>query len=552
MHAAALVGIRRWWLALVLVALMPVLHGTAAARDRGPLAPPDMSSPQATIRSFLELADELDSQYTAYREAQSIEALLRLARQLEKLRTLFDLRQVPPALRLKIGSEAIASLMDVLSRLPAIDLGAVPGSSADPARAPEQWVLPATEITLVRLADGSRKGSYVFSAETVERLPGFRDRIIAQPLVRPSRYTSLREEQIHLTGPWIPSALVEDLPATLKDTLFGTPRWKVIVAIVGLAIVIAINLLWSRLVRRLGASLSAPWRLLLRLTKPALLAGSYWGFHVAVNYQVNIQGRIAEGEFALFAVVCYLAAAWAAWILAFLLVESVIASPRIPDSSYDAQLLRLLGQLMALVGAGVIVVYGANEIGIPALGLFAGLGVGSLAVALAAKPTVENLFGGVTLFADRPFRVGDLISYGNTTGTVEMVGPRSSRIRGLDGTLTTVPNADLATMQITNVSNRNKCLFQHAFGLHGTPSSDQVTRLLPALRAKLAAEPSVEQGQGLPSVRVVGFGPASIKVDVRAHVLTTDFNRFLEIQERLILDLMKAVEDAGMSVASAN
>ena len=83
-------------------------------------------------------------------------------------------------------------------------------------------------------------------------------------------------------------------------------------------------------------------------------------------------------------------------------------------------------------------------------------------------------------------------------------------------------------------------------------AGDKFTAAMVQMRTSLLPEPSLEQGQGLPSVRVVGFGPASIKVDVRAHVLTTDFNRFLEIQERLILDLMKAVEDAGMSVASAN
>ncbi|NBD31183.1 MAG: mechanosensitive ion channel [Alphaproteobacteria bacterium] len=90
-------------------------------------------------------------------------------------------------------------------------------------------------------------------------------------------------------------------------------------------------------------------------------------------------------------------------------------------------------------------------IGIPAFGLLAG--VGGVALALAAQPTVENLFGGVSIFTDTPFRVGNVIRYGGEARKVERIGPRPSRIRGLDGTLTTVPNNDLAKRHIVNVSD---------------------------------------------------------------------------------------------------
>lgn len=542
--------IDRWISGIVAAILLTLVNGTVLAQQRGPLAPPDASSPQAAVASFLALAGELEQVYSDYRADQDRRGARRLTDLLDRLRGMFDLRQVPPALRLKVGGEAVTSLMDVLSRLPAIDLAAIPGAAvSDPSRAPAHWVLPTTEISLVRLTDGPRQGSYVFSADTVERLPSFRERIIDHPLVRPSRFASMRDEQVRFTGPWIPVGLVEGLPDVLQATFFGTPRWKVVLAVAGLALVVAANLFWLRLVRRIGVGLSPVPRLLLRLTMPMLLALGFLALHVTVNYQINIQGRIAEIEFVVFSIACYAAAAWMAWIGAFLIVEWVIASPHVPDASYDAQLLRLLGQLLALVGAGVIVVYGANEVGIPALGLFAGLGVGSLAVALAAKPTVENLFGGVTLFADRPFRVGDRISYGTTSGTVESVGPRSSRIRGLDGTLTTVPNADLAQAQITNASNWTKGHFLHSFGLPHGSSPAQVDRLLESLRERLLAHPAVERDGDLPRVRIVGFGPGSIKVEVRAHVLAADVGRFLEVQEQLILDLMRTVHEAGMTLA---
>ena len=82
--------------------------------------------------------------------------------------------------------------------------------------------------------------------------------------------------------------------------------------------------------------------------------------------------------------------------------------------------------------------------------MLAGLGIGGLAVALAVRPTLENMISGVILYTDRPVDVGDFCTYGEDMGTVERIGLRSTRIRGLDRTVTTVPNSVLADMQLTN------------------------------------------------------------------------------------------------------
>jgi len=229
--------------------------------------------------------------------------------------------------------------------------------------------------------------------------------------------------------------------------------------------------------------------------------------------------------------------------------EAIIASPSIPDNSFDAHLLRLLARLGGFFAAGAILVYGANDIGIPALGLVAGLGVGGIALALASQSTVENLFGGFSIFADRPFRVGDLISYGENSGVVEAVGARSSRIRAPDGTLTTVPNGDLAKIHITNFSRRDKCLFLHTLGLRYETSPAQFGWLLDALRRLLTDHPMVEQARGLPRVVLTGFGACSIDIELRAYVLTSDYNTFLKVQEDLIFEIMRTVEAAGTGFA---
>lgn len=185
---------------------------------------------------------------------------------------------------------------------------------------------------------------------------------------------------------------------------------------------------------------------------------------------------------------------------------------------------------------------------LPALGLLAG--VGGIALALAAQSTVETLFGGISIFADRPFRVGDTIQGGSVSGTVEAVGPRSSRIRGADGTLTTVPNSDLAKMHITNMSARSGFLFRHTIRLGGEATRAQAEWLLAALRERVAVEPRVTQ-EPPPRVRLIGFGEASLDLEVFAKVPVATQAEFLDVQEGLILEIMRAVETGGLRLAMA-
>src|SRR5207248_1522615 len=91
--------------------------------------------------------------------------------------------------------------------------------------------------------------------------------------------------------------------------------------------------------------------------------------------------------------------------------------------------------------------------------ILAGLGVGGLAIALAAQKTIENLFGGVAVISDRPVFVGDFCRFGDQLGTVEDIGLRSTRIRTLDRTLVTVPNGQFSSITLENFSRRDKMLF---------------------------------------------------------------------------------------------
>ncbi len=198
-----------------------------------------------------------------------------------------------------------------------------------------------------------------------------------------------------------------------------------------------------------------------------------------------------------------------------------------------------------LVTIGTLVVL--QNFGLNVTGLVAGLGIGGLAFALAAQKTIENLFGGVTLIADRPVIVGDFCRYGDQVGTVEEVGLRSTRIRTLERTVVTIPNSDFSSMQLENFGQRDRIRFYTTLGLRYETTPDQLRYLLVELRKLLVGHPRVAADPA--RARFVGLGAFSLDVEITAYVVTTDWNEFLAIREDLLLRIMEAVDASGTGFA---
>lgn len=532
-----------------LIALF-ALPRQAVGQSESPLKPLDTSSPRATLQSFWEQSAKVEQSLTAYRQDQSFDQYFHALRTFGPVRQLFDLSETPEAFKREVGGASFSYLHDVLVRLPPVDPKSVPGGPGFDPEAVQEWTYPDTEIVIRRIEEGPNRGKYQFSAATVKRLPDFYQAIIELPAVRSTDYPNAREEVLRFTGPLFPLAVADQIPSRLRFNLLGTPLWKVFFTLLAGLVIIVVTGLWARLAGNVSAGGSAVRRLLCRLSVPVVLASLIYVSHsLLIELQLNISGSFAQMVSFAVSVGLSLALAWAAWLFVHLTIETIIALPSIPEQSYDAHLLRLLARVLGGLAATGVIVWGANEIGIPAAGLLAGLGVGGFALALAAQSTVENLFGGVSIFADRPFRVGDFIHYGNSDGVVEMIGPRSSRIRGLDSTLTTVPNSDLSKMHITNYSMRNKCFFHHILGVRYETTPDQFDGLLSELRDRVAAHPMVEETSDFPRIRLLRFGEFSIDIDVRAYVLTTDFAEFLSVQQELLLDTMRVVDEAGSGFA---
>jgi MscS family membrane protein len=200
---------------------------------------------------------------------------------------------------------------------------------------------------------------------------------------------------------------------------------------------------------------------------------------------------------------------------------------------------------VALLGLALITIL--HNIGFQVTSLIAGLGIGGLALALASQKTLENLLGGVMVVADQPVRVGDFCKFGDKMGTVEDLGIRSTRIRTLDRTVISVPNAEFSALQIENFGVRDRVRLITTIGLRYETSPDQLRWVLAELRRLLISHPMVSNDPA--RIRFIGFGSCSLDLEVFAYVLTADWNEFLAVREDIFLRIMDVVAKSGTGFA---
>ena len=193
------------------------------------------------------------------------------------------------------------------------------------------------------------------------------------------------------------------------------------------------------------------------------------------------------------------------------------------------------------------VLAGLQNMGFNVISILAGLGVVGIGVALAAQKTFEDFFGALAILVDQPVKRGDFCRFGDRLGTVEDIGLRSTRVRTLDRTVVTVPNAEFSHMQLENYGRRDKVLFRAILGLRYETSADQLRHVLHGLRALLASDPHVADEKC--RVRFVEFGAFSLDLELYCYLRTTEWVEFLAMREELLLKIVRVVEASGTGFA---
>jgi MscS family membrane protein len=515
-----------------------------------PLKPADRSSPRAALQTFLDEGDAFgDFAAREYLPSPSRSKFERLESLGQRRNQGLDLSEAPQASRTKAAYAAANALYEVLSRISLPPGDQIPDAVQMKAMGTadtQRWVIPDTEIALVRAKAGPHSGDYLFSPDTVSRAGEFYERVRGLPYTRPVPLKDMHDI-ISSSGGWlIPYAWIKALPAPLRVHIAGQAGWKWI----GLVLVVAALVLFLAIVHRatrVGDDKTPLVRALAGLAVPVavLLAIPVVG-HMALAQLVLVEAVGSAVEVALTAVT-FLTLAWLAWRLASVVAEAIIAHLIVGAEALDAHIVRGGVQLLGIVGATVMIVMGADRVGMPLYGIVAGLGVGGLAVALATQPTIENLIAGISLVADKAVRVGEYCKYGESSGTIEAVGIRSTRIRGDDRTLSNIPNAVLAKMPIISLTQREKIVIRTVLGLRYETTPVTLRAVLEALRTLLTDDPRVYPESA--RARLVNLGESSLDIEVFAQLRTTDGLEFLGIQEDLLLQMLDVIERHGAALA---
>ena len=266
-----------------------------------------------------------------------------------------------------------------------------------------------------------------------------------------------------------------------------------------------------------------------------------------IKVQFSIRGEVLNWVKVASSLLVTVVVGWGAAVLLSRLAQLIISAKNYREPSVDAHLVRLCTRLVTFVIIVYLVVENAEVLGIPLTPVLAGLGVGGLAVALAARPTLENFIGGIILFVDKPVRVGDFCRFGDKIGTVEAIGLRSTRVRSLDRTLVTIPNAEFSQLQLENFAPRDRILFRPKLELRRATTEAQLRTVLAEVRDMLMADDRVSKSPC--RVRLIGYGPSSVDLEIFTYVLNNDFEAFLAIREELLLQIAGIVEKAGTAYA---
>jgi MscS family membrane protein len=560
-HSTAL----RWWLAFVLICCAATsiharetaetksvgentLTGTQqAASDKPTIRPIRTDSPRATLKSFLRLRDELEQTLRSYRLNKSRKLAEKVRLINSQFHALLDLSSVPPSSSRAVGTDTAGYLLDILGRVKLPNLESVPDEEAyDSAVSPAKWRIPDTPIWIVQVSKGVREGEFLFGENTVMVAPRFYEGIKDLPLQTSLPIVSWHRAIRQITGSMIPAEVLRIVPLSLRESWLDTPKWKVMAVVLISTLAALLLLIFHRAINRRKTENRIGFLLRRALTPTASLV-VVWSLEDFINHQIAVFGAFSILVADTATILINAGAIWLFWLAILAIFERIVQVRGISSDSFDAHLWRLGARTIGTLASVVIIGNAAQNLGLPLYSVVAGLGIGGLAVALAIRPTLENLIGGIILYLDQPVRIGDFCSFGDKTGTVENIGVRTTKIRALDRTLISIPNGALADMQLINWAKCDMMLITATIGLRYETENDQLRYVLVKFREMLHAHPKIDSETV--RVRFADFGQSSLDIDVRIYALTRDFNEYYAIREDVLLRMSEIVKSSGSGFA---
>ena len=528
-----------------------------------PLAPPDTSSPQATIRSFIENVNEshnivmaANEQYlkepglfpSAAVKKQAAPGIILFERAIDCL----DTSEVPPRLEQDAAIEGTILLKEILDRIDIPPYAEIPDAeTVEMDKDLSRWTIPNTEINLVKMNEGPRTGEFLFSSETGARLEEFYEKVKTLPY-KPNSTEGFYRFYISNPGQILSSKWIQRLPSRLKMIYWDQALWQWISLGVVLLIAVWIPykiLSWNQ---QRAVAIEPPRRTWETVIPPIVTIISLITVDYVLDELINITGQILFLSLVVLESFLWTVVALTIFLIGNSVAETIIAFPRINSQSLDASMIRTVSRLLSLTIGTTTLILGVERVGISLVPILAGLGIGGLALALAARPTLENVIAGLILLVDRPVRVGERCRFGEREGTIQEIGLRSTRIRAVDGDLISMPNSKFSELELTNRSRRNCILLRQSLGLRYETTPQQLRAVLTKLREMILAHPQLLEMKGSEKearARFVKYGDYSLDIEIFVYVDTVTFPEFLHIQEGILLQVNDIVQAAGTDFA---
>jgi MscS family membrane protein len=348
------------------------------------------------------------------------------------------------------------------------------------------------------------------------------------------------------------SEFEKKLPAVFVDTRFiGTSLWVWIALFVTALLISLLSKLFARAFLMLLKPIANRYTKLHAHRLEAFVEPVRFGVSVTVfGALIEIIGPSALVRDYLYKFLTLLFVLSCASILMRVvdIISDTVSSRLDPrQRAFSYSVLPLLVRTVKIVVFSIAVLFVLGAWGYNTNAILAGLGVGGVAVALASQKTIENLFGGISVISDRPVLVGDVCQFGGQVGTVEDIGLRSTRIRTADRTLVTVPNSSFSTMTLENYSKRDRMLFKPTISLHKETAPDDIRKMMEAI-AQIMEDHAEVDPTGVP-VRFSKISKESFDLDLFSYVLTTDGDKFLRVQNELLLKIIEAARKLEIDLA---
>ncbi|MFV1997357.1 MAG: mechanosensitive ion channel family protein [Acidiferrobacterales bacterium] len=549
-------------LLFVSLSIFPAVANISFAGGLQPLMTTDTKSPRNTLKSFLDSAREAyatgyavrDSYFTSSRlylsdsEKQKLDSALALV---EHAKRTLNLSKVPEVIADKVAMDSVLELIEVLGRIDLPEISSVPDLKAMEAAKFKRWNIPGTDIIIVRVEKGSRAGEYLFSPETIDQLPDFYQRtkhLPYKPGAAKNAYNNFRYGGAGLRGV-IPLKWMEALPSGLKIIVLDQPvwRWIGIVALLLLAMTIMklvqkLTSYWSE--KGSDTSLRKPWAKLARLVTLLLL--------ILVVIDILAENlRVGEEVFTALSLTLWVSFtiifAWVVWLGGNVVAETIVRSQNLLAGSIDSQLVRLGLRLVSSILAVTVLVVGAQNLGIPAYSIITGLGIGGIAVALAAKDSLANLLGSLLIMFEKPFRVGHWIRVGDSEGRVESVGFRSTRIRTVQNSLLSIPSDKLVNSVVDNMGLRERRRVHTTLHLNYNTDAQKVEDFVAGINNILESSDSVDKENI--QVGFSDFGNYGLGIELRFFLKVPDSTSEQTERQIIMMAILKLANNAGIEFA---